>query len=484
MSILRVRLQGGGISYEAIPVLLEITDDKFNTKKISLSGTCEISVSPGSYLVRAYLPSGETVSAATTATEEHESEVTLTPSTSSHEWLAWPQFLGEVARPPSRSSHKWHILSPLFDGLTGRRGWQRSLEIISGLGALTILIVSLVEAITKSLEAPWIVFIPIPLLALIPLFVLTFFSIQREEELTLADFRRTWLRLWMYEYSQGPRPRWKLVPPSAWLGTEAHDPAIVICGLLLREPSLYLLQVGGPRIPWRLVSLPPTYDPVQVLIRLSQTSTTLNGGLAVTVVSQNRLAETLLHYIAAGSFEAAQLTSEQALAEAESMLRDKRGNPIGAAIGGYYLLRVGALDRLHNWPNNLANWFKWLPDGAVIHAWQLLHEPDEAQNSQARGRLLQAAERGLPVYTEGVRLLIDGLELFAYDAVAHDERDEAVEQALKNIRKYAAAVDWNQQLTTFYGADPEKPSLKPVMGMPPSKEEVDLHFLSTGRRRR
>lgn len=229
---------------------------------------------------------------------------------------------------------------------------------------------------------------------------------KREEEATLADFRRTWLRLWTYQYRQEPRPRWKLVPPSAWLGE------------------------------------------------------------------------------AAGSFEAARVTSEDALAEAELMLQEKRRNPIGAAIGGYYLLRVGALNRLHDWPNNLANWFEWLPDGAVVHAWQLLREPDEAKNSQARRRLVQAAERGLPVYTEGVRLLIDGLELFAYDAVAHDERDEAVEQALQNIRRYAAAMDWNQQLTTFYGADPEKPSLKPVMGMATSKEEVDLHFLSTGLRRR
>src|SRR5205823_5460912 len=59
-------------------------------------------------------------------------------------------------------------------------------------------------------------------------------------------------------------------------------------------------------------------------------------------------------------------------AQAEQMLRDKLMDPLGAAVGGYYLLRSESLTLMHDWPNNFANWIEWLPDGAIIHAWQLL----------------------------------------------------------------------------------------------------------------
>src|SRR5262249_10827871 len=52
--------------------------------------------------------------------------------------------------------------------------------------------------------------------------------------------------------------------------------------------------------------------------------------------------------------------------EAESLLQGKIADPIGAAIGGYALLRLNELERTHDWTENLSSWFDWLPDGAVI----------------------------------------------------------------------------------------------------------------------
>ena len=74
-------------------------------------------------------------------------------------------------------------------------------------------------------------------------------------------------------------------------------------------------------------------------------------------------------------------------------------------------------------------------------------------------------------------MLIDGLELFADDALAGKKADEQVEQALKTVRRYAAAVDWNQRLTTFVGIDPDTPSLRSPSGLPAKKDE--LVFLKT-----
>ncbi|MGG7377662.1 hypothetical protein ACQ7B2_02440, partial [Escherichia coli] len=67
-------------------------------------------------------------------------------------------------------------------------------------------------------------------------------------------------------------------------------------------------------------------------------------------------------YLAAGQpREAAELAPA-----AETLLEEKRADPIAAAMGGYALLRLGRIADLRHWPANLAKWFPWLPDGAVI----------------------------------------------------------------------------------------------------------------------
>ena len=87
---------------------------------------------------------------------------------------------------------------------------------------------------------------------------------------------------------------------------------------------------------------------------------------------------------------------------AEAMLRGKVADPIGAALGGYALLRLNALDRLHHWPDNLAQWFEWLPDGAVIAAVTAARRGDE---ERALALFHTALERGVPLFSEGLSLL-------------------------------------------------------------------------------
>lgn len=264
-----------------------------------------------------------------------------------------------------------------------------------------------------------------------------------------------WLQLWARD-SGG----WE---PQPFGGYRSSDPTIVVQELNYSTERLHMLQVGGDNVPWRFICLPPTPQTVQVLLRASRSPSERNGGLAVKVASLDHRAETLSHYLRSGSVEAARLISDEVLGEAEQMLFNKLRNPMGAVIGGYYLLSARAYEQMHNWPNNLANWFEWLADGAIIHAWQLLRTAGTRGRSQARERLLQAAERGLPIFSEGMRLLLDGLELFA----EHRKSDQAVAEALTRLRRYASAMDWEQRLTTFYGAGPDEPSLTNTFGPPP-----------------
>ena len=109
-------------------------------------------------------------------------------------------------------------------------------------------------------------------------------------------------------------------------------------------------------------------------------------------IPPNQTAQAILGYLTSGSIRAARQVAESA----EEILYAKVTDPVAAAIGGYYLLRVHDLPRLHNWPLNLNQWMPWLPDGAIIRAWQLIRTQqqeeaiDEAALAAARKALLDA----------------------------------------------------------------------------------------------
>jgi len=235
-----------------------------------------------------------------------------------------------------------------------------------------------------------------------------------------------------------------------------------------------VLQLGGRSIAWRFVTLPaaPVVD-----VTVSPRG---ENDLAVEVTTDSAEAEALLGYLRTGAVEGADVT-------AESLLRQKRRDPIAAAIGGYYLLRTASLDRLSAWGRNLSQWFPWLPDGAVINGWQHIHfgrkhrgDPDRHFGA-ARRQLILAAQRGVPIYTEGLRLLVDGLRLLREDA---DAEDAELDAALTFIEPFTIAADWLAATVTYSGADPAEPGLRLRYGIPEDRERlVSLRAGSVAHRR-
>jgi NTE family protein len=96
----------------------------------------------------------------------------------------------------------------------------------------------------------------------------------------------------------------------------------------------------------------------------------------------------------------------------------------------------------------------------VIQGWRTLQAGEQGAQD-AKQSLLTAAARGVPMYTQGLRMLIDGLQLLA-GAGGSDE----IHAALEKARKYGDAADWSRPTTTFLGASPQSPSLKPTKGLP------------------
>jgi len=219
--------------------------------------------------------------------------------------------------------------------------------------------------------------------------------------------------------------------------------------------SMNVLQVSGKDIPSRCVSVPPHHN-IKCLIKLADGPADAVHPLDISVSTSNYASESLLALLTSGDLLKARtlLTDEQA----EDLLYSKMSDPSGAAVGGYYLLKTGALERMHNWANNLANMFPWMPDGAIIHAWQLVKgKNDRLKNIDTiRKRLLEAAGSGLPVYTEGLRLLHEGLKLLSF----HTERsDTAIEETLVKTKRYVEYADMSEETTTFTGISPDMPGI-------------------------
>ncbi|GAB1543122.1 hypothetical protein NUACC21_57960 [Scytonema sp. NUACC21] len=387
-SILRVRFHenindGSTDRYNDIPLSVEIINEEFEIVSQRLVfGTADINLVPGLYIVRAYLPSGEIVTANTRVEEGKLQEVRLKLSRPFQDWAWWSHFLGE--------------------------------------------------------------------------------AIHTEGTPSLSAFPQSSLCLWQYNTSVSPgEEQWVALPPSEWLHKKYENENFVICEVNLLPEKLHFLQLGSPIVPWRFLAVPPTHqEVVQIIISSSLTTDKWNSGLVkrlaleTKVLTLNKKVEVFSHYLKSSLLKAASILSEDLLLDAERLSREKIANPVGAVIGGYYLLQIGAYERIGNWSENLDYDFPWLPDGAIIHAYQLLGKPKRSDNdlTLARERLLEATHRGLgiPIYRQGLRLLIDALEMFAGEAHVQGKSDEQVEQSLKRIRNCAAIVDWNQYLTTFY----------------------------------
>ena len=190
-----------------------------------------------------------------------------------------------------------------------------------------------------------------------------------------------------------------------------------------------------------------------------------DDGVRVDVTSPSAMAAAIASYLAAGQVDAAGTLAPTVVARARQMFKGKLRDPDGAAVASYFLLRVGQQESLKDWPANFAEWFPDLPDAAVIHAWQLLRRPGVPDRDLALERLRDAVLAGIPRYTEGLRLLFQGLQILE----TADPPSNVISGLLEKVRPYAAACDWNSVHTTYWGTAPTSPNLKRFAGPPDSR---------------
>lgn len=123
-----------------------------------------------------------------------------------------------------------------------------------------------------------------------------------------------------------------------------------------------------------------------------------------------------------------------AASKAVDLLRYKYSDPTGAALGALILYKVGRLESLMSWMENLVGDFGWLPDGKVLLARLLFNH--ETERSRALDLAIQASSQRM-LYTECFSLLLDMLRRWprSFD---RDDRREAVDR----LAMQASYIDW------------------------------------------
>jgi molecular chaperone DnaK len=188
-----------------------------------------------------------------------------------------------------------------------------------------------------------------------------------------------------------------------------------------------------------------------------------NGRFAMEAHLTHPTANLLMRYLEQGLWQHAADVVESAALSAQDLLYQKRRYPIAAAIGAYALLRFGELERLHDWTNNLKNWFKWLPDGICIRG---EHLALLGQHEEALEVFCELPERGLPYFSDGLSYAVNRLRLYTSldEKPFKADKLELAVSILKRLETFVPFVNFRRPVLTYTGVNPSKPDAVPVQG--------------------
>jgi hypothetical protein len=217
---------------------------------------------------------------------------------------------------------------------------------------------------------------------------------------------------------------------------------------------LQLLQPGAPAVNVVL----PTWAENSCQVFLTKLT---DGKYSMEVYLKNTSADLLLRYWEQGMWQLAAGVANSTAISAEELLNQKRRHPIAAAVGAYALLRLGELERLHDWTENLKNWFDWLPDGLAIRGEHLARL---GKHEEALRVFCELPMRGLPCFSDGLSYTVDRLRLYLSFGEEHFKAEDLKQAAsvLALLDPFVAFANFRKPLLTYTGLDPAKPDAELV----------------------
>ncbi|UCE27238.1 MAG: hypothetical protein JSW52_00340 [Candidatus Coatesbacteria bacterium] len=397
----------------------------------------EIDLDPGRYIIEAILPSGELVREELYIEESAEPVIIVLRSEESpHEWLGWQRFVGSVPRAGDAYERRLKTFAQ-------KAAIEVKAEVVStamvppaGQGALDFEEPDALSSRGFFFALPGLKEVDF-VTPLEDLFRIT--SATPPPNVTDPLISYAWDEIYEVYYID-----------TGFLPGLAAGPDDWRCFVFIRGEGI-TPQYGVLPVPWPQVDHSGEAT-VEVLVSRATVDPTVSRGIdpgyRTSVNVRDRVVGSVISYLGAGDLPAAAAITNKA----RVMLFEKVANPLAAAAGAYALLsteRTDEPEEWHEWVSNLMEWFGWLPDGAILNAWVILGRREGADYlPEARACLLEGYRRGLPFYSQGVKLLLDGLTLFANDAKAEQKPDEEVEEALKVVRQLALRTNPRQPFTT------------------------------------
>ncbi|MDR2871934.1 MAG: hypothetical protein LBV45_05330 [Xanthomonadaceae bacterium] len=274
---------------------------------------------------------------------------------------------------------------------------------------------------------------------------------DRTKRMAIAPYDRTWIRLWHFSGTA-----WK---PAAIVPKKQHHSDEIRQIDLTLDTGPYLLQVGGSKVPWRFVSLPCT-GRCRILLIPNDSKDPRAEPLKVIVTGLHATAETLMEFLARDAMHAA-----GTMADSESFIKTlfekKHDDPVAAVAGAYFLLRIGAPERVpSHWWNHLDN-LAWIPDVHILRCIRLLRAGLNPKTQVQAIELFKACiDHGWPIYAEGIHLLHEACSLLRHTAKQRDRK------YFDKAEMLATAKTWAGSTLSFYGRTPSEPSAVLWVGMP------------------
>ena len=380
--------------------------------------TASLDVEPGRYRIQAFLPSGQVLQEDREIVAGEEAAVRFELGPPARDWLSWQRFEGyepDIGALTQRGGwpHLTRIGSAIRGYVSGKalekprvggREPAASLSVLSELEELSP--TELWAGVTGTYD-------PRP-----------YFRTSRLQEAP-PDITR--------QEHEGSVSLWKVMrsghyePSSAWLLLEAVD-SIEIA----RLPLPWLDTRTGQFVEAEaVVDESPSYSGAR--LSLTVRDGTLGG---------------LLAYLGRGAVPAARVLLDSLDKEGliTQTIANKEANPLAAcaaAYAGLALFEPEERERWDSWLPNIMDWFRWLPDGAIVHARRMIlrpYQPDERE--KALTALKIAYQAGIPYFSAGVQHLRDGLLLYA-------SRDEEAKAMLDTVSRLTRRIDNGQIFTVI-----------------------------------
>lgn len=411
----RLFLTSGGESNDAVIAGDIYPADPTGRARINILIPCGSSpraksykVDPGRYVVSASLPSGLVLTESAEAAEGQETPVDFVMTDSPYETHSWQYLMGNIEpggvyRSPARIPLAESVASRSMVAAVARPDGSVP-EGAVDLGSLAIWI-------KGSVPTSW-----------------SFASVLALEDAPsgleaarLLDPGEPRVLPVPFDPGEAITPLYRFGPngPAGTPGETAGSPHGGV-----GERQFLVVEAAGSI---RLVTLPLPWGTaeVEVLVNLRQSPT----GSAVSVAVRDPEVGAALAYMAQGALD----TAARLFTDVEAMLYSKFQNPLAAAAGSYVLIGTDHSEgetRWDPWLERLADGFPWIGDGAILRAVRLLRRTSPegrraGDRRQARNRLIEAFDRGIPFYTLGLAWLIEGLSAFPDDPECVRRLEEA-----------------------------------------------------------